>query len=166
MAKSRPELTAFVREVLMPGGPDAVPKISRKDCRFPLRYGPSKIHRWGVYAKTDIPTRRRVIEYTGQRINRAEVQRRMIRPNLYIFALTKRIGLDGAIGGSGAEYINHSCEPNLYAKVGRGHIWLVSVKKIEAGEELFIDYRIRGNYPLVECRCDSPACRGYLNLPD
>ncbi len=150
----------------MPGGPDAVPKISQKDCRFQLKYGPSKVHRWGVYAKTDIPCRRRVIEYTGQRINRAEVKRRMIRPNLYIFVLTKRYGVDGAVGGSGAEYINHSCGPNLYAKVARGHIWLVSLRKIEAGEELFIDYRIRGNYPLVECRCGSPACRGYLNLPD
>jgi SET domain-containing protein len=106
-----------------------------------------------------------VIEYTGQRINRAEVQRRMIRPNLYIFALTKNYGLDGAIGGSGAEYINHSSEPNLYAKVGRGHVWLVSLRRIEAGEELCIDYRIRGTYPLVKCRCGSPACRGYLNLP-
>lgn len=166
LVSSRRELTAFVREVVIPGGPDAVPKLSQKDCRFPLRYAPSTIHRWGVYAKADIPARRRVIEYTGERIDQKEIRRRLIRPNLYIFVLTKQYCVDGAVGGSGAEFINHSCEPNLYANVARGHIWLVSTRKILAGEELLLDYRIRGTYPLVECRCGSPACRGYLNLPD
>lgn len=166
LASSRRELTPFVREILMPGGPDAVPKISKAHSRFALRKGESKIHRWGIYAKEDIPARRRVIEYTGLKIGLAEVRRRQIRPNLYLFVLTDQLAIDGAIGGSGAEYINHSCSPNVYANVRRGHIWLVSLRKIEAGEELLLDYRIRNSARKIECHCGSPACRGFLNLPE
>lgn len=165
MGNSRTGLTAFVREILIPGGPDAVPRIVRKHCRFPLRYAPSKVHRWGIFSKSDIPAGRRVIEYTGAKIGQAEVRRRNIRPNLYLFVLNTRTVIDGAIGGSGAEYINHSCGPNLYASVARGHIWFVSLRPIEAGDELLLDYRIQGNYPMVKCRCGSPNCRGFLNLP-
>lgn len=158
-------LTAFVREIVIPGGPDAVPKIARRHCRFGLYHAPSGIHRWGIFAKETIPARRRVIEYTGQRIGPPEVRRRLIRPNLYLFILTDRMVIDGAIGGSGAEFVNHSCEPNVYARVSRGHIWYISTRRIEAGEELLVDYRIRGSYPMIECKCGSPSCRGYLNAP-
>lgn len=157
------KLTRFVREVLMPGGPDAVPQIMKKQCRFALKRGDSKIHRWGIFTAEAIPARRRVIEYTGQKIDSKEMFRRRVRQNLYVFLLKNGFAIDGAIGGSGAEYINHSCSPNLYARVARGHIWFVSLRRIEAGAELLLDYRISGDYPPVECRCGSSECRGYLN---
>jgi SET domain-containing protein len=160
------KLTAFVREVLMPGGPDAVPNIVPEHCRFPMHYAESSIHRLGVFADSEIPPRRRVIEYTGLKVGPEQVRRRMIRQNLYIFTISKKVAVDGATGGSGAEYINHSCEPNLWAKVTRGHIWLISLRRIAKGEELLLDYRIRGDYRLVKCRCGAPNCRGYLNLPE
>ena len=147
----------------MPGGPDAVPRIVKKHCRFAIRSSASEIDRWGIFADELIPARRRVIEYQGQKIDANEMMRRKVRQNLYVFLLKKGFGIDGAIGGSGAEYINHSCSPNLYARVARGHIWLVSLRRIEAGAELLLDYRISGDYPLVRCRCGSAECRGYLN---
>jgi uncharacterized protein len=72
--------------------------------------------------------------------------------------------VDGAIGGSGAEFINHGCEPNLVARVRKGRVMLVSMRRIEAGQELLLDYRVTGDVPLMPCRCGAPACRGYLNL--
>ncbi|HMV54180.1 MAG TPA: SET domain-containing protein-lysine N-methyltransferase [Rhodocyclaceae bacterium] len=158
------ELTAFVREVVIPGGPDAVPRIEPRHCRFRLAADLSPIHRWGIFADEPIPARRRVIEYTGARIDRDEVARRSVRTHLYIFWFGQQGALDGAIGGSGAEFINHCCDPNLYARVARGHIHLVSRRRIEAGEELTLDYRIVGGAPL-RCRCGSPLCRGYMNKP-
>ena len=119
----------------MPEGPDAVPKIVRKHYRFYLRYSPSKIHRWGILVNHSIPVRRRVIEYTGLKIGQEKVRQRRVRPKLDLFVLNRRYAIDGAIGDSGAEYINHSCSPNLYARVARGHIRLMSLKRIEAGEE-------------------------------
>ncbi len=154
-----------MREVVIPGGPDAVPAIQPDHCKFELRHAASPIHRWGIFTNEAIPARRRVIEYTGQRIDATEVRRRLVRPQLYLFRLNSRHSIDGAIGGSGAEYINHSCAPNLYARNSRGHIWLLSIRRIEAGDELLLDYRIGGDIDLIPCRCGSPSCRGYLNAP-
>jgi len=120
------------------------------------------VHGWGIFAGEDIPARRRVIEYSGERISADEVRRRSARPHIYHFWLGKRWAIDGAIGGSGAEFINHSCAPNLVARVRRGHIWLVSILPIAKGEELLFDYCLSGAIP-VKCRCGAPNCRGYLN---
>lgn len=158
------EATAFVLEVVLPGGPQARPHLDPAACRFRLRASRSKIHRWGIFAGEAIPGRRRVIEYTGERIGLREAYRRRIRPNLYLFRTGKRRYVDGAIGGSGAEFINHSCEPNLVARVRKGRVMLVSLRRIEAGEELLLDYRVVGDVPLMPCRCGASVCRGYLNL--
>jgi SET domain-containing protein len=157
------ELTAFVREVVLPAGPDRVPRISAAHARFRLDARPSPIHGWGVFACEPIPARRRVIEYTGQRITGAEAWRRRLRPQVYTFLLGPDRILDGAVGGSGAEFVNHSCEPNLYARVRSGHIWFVSWRPIAAGEELLLDYQITGTEPVYPCHCGSPHCRGYMN---
>jgi SET domain-containing protein len=156
-----PELTRFVREVVLPGGSDTIPRLDPARCRFQLEFRPSLIHRWGLFACSAIPARRRVIEYTGQRIDAREVDRRRFRQHLYIFWLTDHWALDGAFGGSGAEFINHRCDPNLYACVGRGHIFLTSLRRIEPGEELTLDYHTADDYP-SPCTCRSPNCRGYF----
>ena len=157
------ELTAFVREVLMPGGPDAVPRLDPAARRFRLAYGRSRIHRWGVFAAEPIPKRRRVIEYTGQRIDSCEAYRRRVRPHIYLYWVGPGRAIDGAVGGSGAEFINHSCEPNLIARLCKGRIHFVSLRRIEAGEELLVDYRIAGASRLLECACGAPSCRGFIN---
>jgi uncharacterized protein len=157
-----PELTAFVREVVLPGGPDAVPSLDARFTRFHLTYGPSSIHRWGIFAGESIPARRRVIQYTGERITSREAWRRRLRQHLYLFWLSPRFAIDGAIGGSGAEFINHSCDPNLYARVARGRIFLVSLRSIAAGEELTLDYHLVGERQ-IPCRCGSESCRGRLH---
>lgn len=160
------ETTAFVREVMLPGGPDARPVLDPVGCRFALRYAHSPIHRWGIFATERIPARRRVIEYTGERITNKEAFRRALRPQLYLFFLSPTRLIDGAIGGSGAEYINHSCEPNLRAKAAHGRLYLLSLRSIEAGEELLLDYKVSSNGPRLPCRCGTASCRGYLNAPD
>lgn len=161
----RAGLTAFAREVVLPGGPGAHPKLEPSACRFQLRVARSRIHRWGIFAAEAIPARRRVIEYTGQHIGFRQAYRRRVRAHLYLFRTGKRRYIDGAIGGSGAEYINHSCEPNLVARVRKGRVMFVSLRRIKPGEELLLDYRIVGDVPILPCRCGAPTCRGYLNLP-
>jgi len=162
---SRVELTPFVREVVIPGGPGAIPRIDARAARFLLEFRSSRIHRWGIFAQEPIPARRVVIEYTGQVITPAEAIRRSLRPSIFTFWLSPRRLIDGAIGGSGAEYINHSCAPNLIARWRRGRIFLSSRRAIAAGEELLLDYQLAGNLPRIPCGCGSPDCRGYLNAP-
>lgn len=160
------DATAFVREVLMPGGPWQQPRLEVGASAFRLRLDRSRIHRWGVYADQDIPARRRVIEYTGQRIGLREGFRRRLRPQLYLFRCSARRLIDGGIGGSGAQYINHGCEPNLAACFDHRRVFLLSLRPIAAGEELLFDYHLRGEIDPIPCRCGAALCRGFLNEPE
>jgi uncharacterized protein len=141
------------------------PRIDQKHACFGLRLAPSKIHRWGIYATEFIPAGRKVIEYTGERISRRETKRRAdLSDMIYLFTLDPYWTLDGSVGGSGAEYINHSCDPNLVARVMKGHILYVSAREIRPGEELTVDYHFAKNVQKVTCRCGAANCRGTINL--
>ena len=82
----------------------------------------------------------------------------------YLFTLNSYWTLDGSVGGSGAEYMNHCCDPNVAAWVFKGHILYMSKRAIKKGEELTIDYHFDKNVPKVVCSCGSPKCRGTINL--
>ena len=141
------------------------PCIDPRFARFRLGLSRSPIHRWGVYASEPIPARRKVIEYTGERISRAETRRRGLGELTYLFTLDSYWTLDGAVGGSGAELINHSCDPNLYSWNFKGHILYMSKRDILPGEELTVDYMFSKKIEPVPCRCGSARCRGTINLP-
>src|SRR5258707_3570470 len=140
------------------------PRIEARHPRFALRVSPSPIHRWGVFAAELIPPRRKVIEYTGERISPEETSRRMNRLMRYLFTLDDYWTIDGAVGGSGAEIINHSCEPNLRTWIFRVHILYMSRRVIKPGEELTVDYRFSKDVETVPCRCGAKTCRGTINL--
>jgi uncharacterized protein len=126
----------------------------------------SRIDRFGVFALETVPPGKRVIEYTGQRISKREFTRRVVtaiwtgkaRPT-YTVHRDERSVLDGAVGGSGAEFINHSCAPNLTVRRIRGQVFLYSFRRIKAGEELTVNYAFRCACP---CRCGSSKCRGTM----
>jgi uncharacterized protein len=140
------------------------PGINTHYACFRMILRESPIHRYGVYAAEAIPARRKVIEYTGERISRRETRRRGLGPQTYLFTLDKYWTIDGSVGGSGAEYINHSCEPNLRATIIKGHILYFSKREIFAGEELTVDYHFPRTIEDVPCRCGASKCRGTINL--
>ncbi len=140
------------------------PAIDVRYACFKLEIRESKIHRRGVYALEPIPAGRKVIEYTGERISRRETKRRGHGRLTYLFGLDAYWTIDGAVGGSGAEIINHGCDPNLYSEIRRGRILYISQRAIEAGEELTVDYLFSDKIREFKCRCGSPSCRGTINL--
>jgi SET domain-containing protein len=132
---------------------------------FRLRVAESKIHRWGIYAEEKIPKRRKVIEYTGEKISRRETLRRANSAEFnYLFTLDQYWTIDGSVNGSGAQWINHCCEPNLEARIVQGHILYFALRDIKPGEELTIDYRFPADVEKYECNCGAAACRGTINL--
>jgi SET domain-containing protein len=146
---------------------NGIPKIDTKYTCFKIKLAKSKIHRWGVYAAEFIPAGRKVIEYTGERINRRETKRRSESSDLiYLFTLDNYWTLDGSVGGSGAQYINHSCDPNLVTRIIKGHIIYMSQRDIKPGEELTVDYRFDKKVERVECLCGTLKCRGTINLTE
>jgi SET domain-containing protein len=138
--------------------------IDPRYCSFQLAIRESRIHRRGVYALESIPPNRKVIEYTGERISRRETRRRGEGPLIYLFTLDDYWSLDGSVGGSGAEIINHSCDPNLRSWNFKRHILYMSKRLIRKGEELTVDYRFDHDADRVPCLCRSRKCRGTINL--
>lgn len=143
-----------------------IPQINSTYAGFRLVVKPSKIHRWGVYAGEDIPARRKVIEYTGERISRKETRRRADLQDsmIYLFTLDNYWTLDGTVGGSGAEYINHCCDPNIVTVIRSGHILYMSRRPIRKGEELTVDYHFAKDIEKIRCKCGAPTCRGTINV--
>jgi SET domain-containing protein len=141
-----------------------VPAIDPRYACYRLRVGRSKIHRWGVYANQNIPANRKVIEYRGEKIDPAEAERRADRP--YLFVLDSYWTIDGAVGGSGAEIINHSCQPNLVSRIMKGHIIYMSLRAIRKGEEVTVDYNYDDTDETMQCMCGKRNCRGTINRND
>jgi hypothetical protein len=126
-----------------------------------LRVGRSKIHGRGVYADQDIPPNRKVIEYKGEKISAKEARKR--RHTRYLFLLNHGWMIDGAVNGSGAELVNHSCAPNLVTRIFKGHIIYMSLGRIRKGEELTVDYNYDDTDETMRCICGASSCRGTIN---
>lgn len=142
------------------------PRIDPRHACFKLVIKPSKIHRYGVYAGEPIPGNRKVIEYTGQRISNREANKRDWGKYTYLFELDRYWTLDGSIGGSGAEIINHSCNPNLITRVMKGHILYMSLRPIKRGEELTVEYNFDADTGPSPCKCGAANCRGTMIRKD
>lgn len=124
----------------------------------------SGIHGRGVFAAQSIPANRKVIEYTGERISAKQADKRGHGHCTYYFSLDRYWVLDGAVGGSGAEFINHSCGPNLISRIMKGHILYMSLRRIRKGEELTVDYHFSKNDETTPCHCRAKNCRRTINL--
>ncbi len=149
-----------------PGRPTEpeTPRINPDFCSFKLTLAQSKIHRWGIYAAEDIPRSRKIIEYTGEKINRRETKKRSNEREFnYLFTLNSYWTVDGSVGGSGAEFINHSCEPNCDARIVRDHIIYFAKRDIRKGEELTVDYNFGEDEEITVCKCGAAGCRGTIN---
>jgi uncharacterized protein len=138
-----------------------------------IRARRSRIHGQGVYAAQSIPAGTRVVEYTGERITKAEARKREAQRLerlgrgedgcVYIFDLNTRFDLDGSGTDNVARLINHSCKPNCRAETIRGRIWIIAEPDIEAGEELTFDYGFPyREWQLHPCRCGTARCPGYI----
>jgi SET domain-containing protein len=133
----------------------------------------SRIHGRGMFAVQEIPKGTRIIEYTGERITKAEGWRRELRRQerakrggdgcIYTFELNTKVDIDGRVLWNTARYINHSCSPNCESQIVRGHVWIVAVRKIRPGEELTYDYYYDyDHYHEHPCRCGSDNCAGFI----
>ena len=140
----------------------------------------SKIHGRGVFAARRIRKGTKIVEYTGERIDNDEADRRyddkkMKRHHTFLFTLDRNTVIDGALkkGGSDASFINHSCDPNCEAIITDKRIFIHAKRTIEPGSELAYDYqyeRTGDNDEELEkfyvCRCGSDNCRGTIMKPE
>ncbi|HYE15826.1 MAG TPA: SET domain-containing protein-lysine N-methyltransferase [Pyrinomonadaceae bacterium] len=126
---------------------------------------PSGIDGRGCFATAPFKKGRKIVELVGERVSRVEAARRMRgKQRLHICAIDSYWGIDGSRGGNGSQFINHSCEPNSFIRIIRGHIIFFALRDIEPGEEITLDY-IESYHPDTKrCRCGAARCRGTINL--
>lgn len=134
----------------------------------------SAIQGRGCFASRDIRKGERIAEYEGERISWKEADTRYDddskrRHHTFLFAVTTRTVIDGAVQGNDARFINHSCDPNCEAIDDGGRIFIEAMQDIAAGDELFYDYaysRDESTTPedeqLYVCRCGTAKCRGTI----
>ncbi len=138
-----------------------------------VRQADSAVHGYGLYASQDIPKGTRVIEYVGEKITKAESDRRdevrRARQDggddgcVYLFILNKRYDINGDVSWNTARLINHSCDPSCETEYADGGIWISSIRDIAEGEELSYDYGFDWeNWEEHPCLCGAPTCCGYI----
>lgn len=138
-----------------------------------LRFAKSGIHDWGLFAMESIAADEMVTEYVGEVIRQpmADIRERRYEEmgigSSYLFRVDQDTIIDATTKGNFARFINHSCDPNCYAKIvtleNAKKIVIYSKRDIEVNEEITYDYKFPIEDEKIPCLCGVPQCRGTLN---
>src|SRR2546423_7007613 len=106
----------------------------------PYRIGRSRTG-LGLFATKPIKKGTRIIRYFGPLLDCDKEEEDAIE-NKYLFQLTNRWTIDGAVRENIARYINHACRPNAESDVQpiKRKVYIRAIKNIQAGEEINYDY--------------------------
>jgi hypothetical protein len=117
----------------------------------------------GLFTNTPIERKGFIVEYTGKLLTRKQSDEVGGR---YLFETSYNRFIDGSSRKNIARYINHSCEPNCEVDILRGRIYIFSLRKIRAGEELVYDYQKEYFDEYIGpfgCRCVAPKHRKHAH---
>lgn len=137
-----------------------------------MRVGPSSVHGLGAFATAVVPKGTLLGFYDGKRYSAKAIDAKAWDDQLtYLFVLSDGTTIDAGRGGNATRHLNHSCAPNCeateaYDDTGRLVLEFRALRKLKAGEELFIDYRLQADATSVAadylCACGATTCRGTM----
>ncbi|XP_057675316.1 histone-lysine N-methyltransferase EHMT1 isoform X2 [Corythoichthys intestinalis] len=148
-------------------------RVVQNGLRTRLELFRTKKKGWGVRTLQDIPQGTFVCEYVGEIISEAEAEMR--QNDSYLFSLDDKqpqdlYCIDARFYGNISRFLNHMCEPNLFAcrvftthqDLRFPHIAFFASENIKAGEELGFNY---GDHfwevksKAFSCECGSSKCK-------
>ena len=123
----------------------------------------SSIQGSGIFTDAPLRARKKIGEYTGERISVREARRRAkTRRKIAIIEVTDHIAIDESVGGGPFQFINHSCNPNVFIRVAYKRAEFYALRNIRAGEELTCDYGESHHEGKLPCRCGAKNCQKFI----
>lgn len=89
--------------------------------------------------------------------------------NFYLMYYSDRASIyPEDINAPGLHTVNHSCVPNCWMYLYRGHTLFFAVRDIEAGEEITVHYLLAPDPNCIPCshvcKCGAEKCTGTMHL--
>lgn len=123
----------------------------------------------GVFATKDILPGVLIGDYLGKVLRTATEANFESDSNLYLMYYSDQVSLypeDATLPG--VHLLNHSCTPNSWMYVYKGHTLFFTLRKIFEGEEITISYLFSPNALCISCPhvclCGSEFCTGTMHL--
>ena len=131
--------------------------------KFDVLVRPSTIDGHGVFAAEFIPARLKIGEIRGEAITCAEGRRRAAGLHrIMIVEISPRTAIDASKSTDPMRFTNHSCQANARLAIIAGRIEFYSLRAIEPGEEITVNYGETHHEGKLRCRCGAPNCIGAL----
>jgi SET domain-containing protein len=128
-----------------------------------LRVKKSHIQGKGLFTDVPVPARRKLGEFTGERISTREAAKRARgAKRIAIVDVTEREAIDGSVRGGPFQFLNHSCEANLFIRIAYGRVEFYARRNIKAGEELTCDYGLSYHEGELACQCGTAKCKRFI----
>ena len=84
------------------------------------------------------------------------------RKRITIVEISLKEAIDESVKGGLFQFINHSCDPNVFIRIAYSRVEFYAKRNIAAGEELTSDYVCSHHDGQLRCRCRSSDCRGFI----
>lgn len=128
-----------------------------------FRKGKSCIDGIGVFTDVPLPARKKIGEFTGERISLREARRRVKGlKKIAIIEMDHEAIDESSPSGGPFRWINHSCQPNSYIRIAYNRAECYTLRAIKAGEELTCDYGLTQHNGKLPCRCQALKCRKFI----
>ncbi|MCR4324761.1 MAG: SET domain-containing protein-lysine N-methyltransferase [Candidatus Curtissbacteria bacterium] len=121
----------------------------------------------GVFAKKEIKAGTIIGDYLGKVIKTAEYDLDRDQKHFYLMYFSDQASIYPNLKKPGIHLLNHSCEPNCWIYMYRGHTLVFALRKIKPSDELTISYMLSPKEECIACthvcKCKSKFCVGTMH---
>jgi SET domain-containing protein len=123
----------------------------------------SSIQGKGLFTDCPVRIRTKLGEFTGEQISVREARKRVKgAKRIVIVELSATQAIDGSVRGGPFQFVNHSCDPNMFVRIAYGRVEFYARRNISMGEELTCDDGDSHHDGKLSCGCASLNCRKFI----